>query len=148
MGKLAFAAVLAACIAVEIASAEAAIVVVSTTIQAAVNRAKPGDIILVPPRTYRETVRVLKDNITILGSEGAIIDAHGFSNGIHVGADIFGQGPNGVPVCPAVAVKNFTLIGLTVQNAVNNGIFLSGVDTYTLSWTPKMRQLAKVEPCP
>jgi parallel beta-helix repeat protein len=49
-----------------------------------------------------------------------------------VGADIFGQGPNGTPVCPAVAVKNFTLIGLTIQNAVSNGIFLSGVDTYTL----------------
>jgi pectin methylesterase-like acyl-CoA thioesterase len=75
MGKLTFAAVLAACAAVEIASAEAAVVVVSTTIQAAVNKAKPGDIILVPPGRYRETVRVLKDNITILGPEGAIICA-------------------------------------------------------------------------
>ena len=53
--------------------------------------------IVVPPRTYRETVHVLKDNITILGSEGAIIDARGFPNGIHVGAEIFGQGPNGIP---------------------------------------------------
>jgi parallel beta-helix repeat protein len=133
MGKLTFAAALAVCAAVEIASAEAAVVVVSTTVQAAVNKAKPGDTILVPPGMYRETVRVLKDNLTILGSEGAIIDAHGFANGIHVGADIFGQGPNGIPVCPAVAVKNFTLIGLTIQNAVNNGIFLSGVDTYILA---------------
>ena len=132
MGKLTFAAALAACAAVEIASAGATVVVVSTTIQAAVNKARPGDIVLVPPRTYQETVRVLKDNITILGSEGAIIDARGYSNGIHVGADIFGQGPNGTPVCPPVAVKNFTLIGLTIQNAVSNGIFLSGVDTYTL----------------
>ena len=130
MGKLIFAAVLTVC-AVEIASAKAAVVVVSTTVQAAVNKARPGDIILVPPGTYRETVRVLKDNITILGSEGAVIEARGFANGIHVGADIFAQGPN--PVCPAVAVKNFTLIGLTIQNAVNNGIFLSGVDTYTLA---------------
>src|SRR5439155_16762467 len=89
MGKLTFAAALAVCAAVEIASAEAAVVVVSTTMQAAVNEAKPGDIILVPPGTYRETVRVLKDHITILGSEGAIIDGTGFANGIHVGADIF-----------------------------------------------------------
>ena len=133
MGKLALATALAACAAVGIASAEAAIVVVSNTIQAAVSKAKPGDVILVPPGTYRETVRVLKDNITILGSEGAIIDASSFANGIHVGVDIFGQGPNGNPVCPAVAVKNFTLIGLTIQNAVSNGIFLSGVDTYTLA---------------
>jgi parallel beta-helix repeat protein len=132
MGKLTFAAALAACAAVEIASAEAAVVLVSTTIQAAVDKARPGDIIVVPPRTYWETVHVLKDNITILGSEGAIIDARRFPNGIHVGADIFGQGPNGTPVCPPVAVKNFTLIGLTIQNAVSNGIFLSGVDTYTL----------------
>ena len=132
MGKLTFAAALAACAAVEIASAEAAVVVVSTTIQAAVDKARPGDVIVVPPRTYWETVHVLKDNITILGSEGAIIDARRFPNGIHVGADIFGQGPNGTPVCPPVTVRNFTLIGLTIQNAVSNGIFLSGVDTYTL----------------
>jgi len=133
MAKLTFAVALAACAAVKIASAEAAVVVVSTTMQAAVNKAKPGDTILVPPGTYRETVRVLKDNITILGSKGAIIDASGFANGIHVGADIFVPVPNGIPICPAVAVKNFTLIGLTIQNAVNNGIFLSGVDTYTLA---------------
>jgi parallel beta-helix repeat protein len=75
----------------------------------------------------------LKDNITILGSEGAIIEASGFANGIHVGAEIFAQVPNGIPVCPAIAVKNFTLIGLTIQNAVENGIFLSGLDTYTLA---------------
>jgi parallel beta-helix repeat protein len=133
MNKLTFTAALAVCAAVAAASAEAAVVVVSTTIQAAVNKANPGDFILVPPRTYRETVRVLKDNITILGPEGAIIDAHSFANGIHVGADIFGQGPNGIPVCPEVAVKNFTLIGLTIQNARSNGIFLSGVETYTLA---------------
>jgi parallel beta-helix repeat protein len=133
MGKLTLTVALVGCAAVGIASAEAAIVVVSNTIQAAVSKAKPGDIILVPPGTYRETVRVLKDNITILGSEGAIIDASGFANGIHVGADIFGQGPNGIPICPAVAVKHFTLIGLTIQNAVNNGIFLSGVDNYILA---------------
>jgi parallel beta-helix repeat protein len=133
MGKLTLAATLAACAAFEIASAEAAVLVVSKSIQAAVNEANPGDTIFVPPGTYRETVRILKDSITILGSEGAIIDARGFANGIHVGADIFGPGPNGIPVCPAVAVRNFTLIGLTIQNARSNGIFLSGVDTYTLA---------------
>ena len=58
-----------------------------------------------------------------MGPEDTIIDASGFANGIHVGAEIFGYGPNGVPVCPAVAVKNFTLIGLTIQNAVSNGVF-------------------------
>jgi parallel beta-helix repeat protein len=131
MRKLAFSAALALSAAVEIASAEAAVVVVSKSIQAAVDEAKPGDVIFVPPGTYRETVRVLKDGITILGAEGAIIDASGFAHGIHVGAEIFNEGPN--PVCPAVAVKDFTLIGLTIQNANANGIFLSAVDTYTLT---------------
>jgi parallel beta-helix repeat protein len=107
--------------------------VVSGSIQIAVNQAKPGDIILVPPGMYRETVLVLKDDITIVGPKSAVIDARGFPNGIHVGADIFAQGPNVVPTCPAVAVKNFTLTGLTIQNAANNGIFLSGVDGYTLT---------------
>src|ERR1700746_4028711 len=112
MGKLTFAAALPACAAAEIFSAEAAVVVVSTTIQAAVDKANADDTILVPPGTYRGTVRVLKDNITILGSEGAIIDAKGFANGIQVGADSFAQVPNEIPVCPAIAVKKFTLIGI------------------------------------
>ena len=49
MRKLAFSAALALCNAVGIASAEAAIVVASKSIQAAVNAANPGDIIFVPP---------------------------------------------------------------------------------------------------
>jgi pectin methylesterase-like acyl-CoA thioesterase len=123
MGKLTLAAAVAACAGIEIASADAAVLVASKSIQAAAIEAKPGDTIFVPPGTYRETVRVLKDNITILGSEGAIIEANGFANGIHVGAEIFAQVPNGIPVCPAIAVKNFTLIGLTIRNAVENGSF-------------------------
>ena len=131
MRNLAFAAALTFSAAFEIASADAAVLVVSKSIQAVVNAANPGDVIFVPPGTYRETVRTLQDNITILGSEDAIIDASGFDNGIHVGADIFREGPS--PVCPAIAVRNFTLIGLTIQNAKANGIFLSALDTYTLT---------------
>jgi hypothetical protein len=123
MGKLTLAAAVAACAGIEIAAADAAVLVASKSIQAAVNEAKPGDTIFVPPGTYRETVRVLKDNITILGSEGAIIEANGFTNGIHVGAEIFAQVPNGIPICPAVAVKNFTLIGLTIQSRRERHLF-------------------------
>ena len=92
MGRLALAAVVVACAATATVSAKADIVPVSATIQAAVDAAKPGDAIFVPPGTYHETVRVLKDNITIFGPENAVVDASGFTNGIHVGADI-GGGP-------------------------------------------------------
>jgi parallel beta-helix repeat protein len=111
--------------------AKADIIPVSSTIQAAVDAAEPGDIIVVPPGTYRESVRVLKDNLTIVGPEKAIIDASGFVNGIHVGADIFAPSQN--PVCPATAVHNFAVTGLTVRNAASNGIFLSGVDGYVIA---------------
>jgi parallel beta-helix repeat protein len=131
MDKLALAATIVMCVASEIVPAKADIVPVSSTIQAAVDAAEPGDIIIVPPGTYRESVRVLKDNITIVGPEKAIIDASGFVNGIHVGADIFAPSKN--PVCPATAVHNFTVAGLTVRNAEFNGIFLSGVDGYVIA---------------
>src|SRR5258708_34183843 len=107
MGKLTLAATLAACAAFEIASAEAAVLVVSKSIQVAVNEANPGDTIFVPPGTYRETVRILKDSITILGSAVAIIDASGCPNDIHVGPDIFGPDPNAIPVPPPGAVGTF-----------------------------------------
>src|SRR6185436_19443704 len=60
------------------------VIVVSSTIQAALDAANPGDTILVPPGTYRENLRVTKDNITIAGSRGAVIDA-GNRIGIRVG---------------------------------------------------------------
>ncbi len=80
MAKLAAAAAAAMCAAS--VSAQADIVPVSSTIQA-VDAAKPGDIVFVPPGTYPETVTVLKNNITILGPKSAVIDASGFVNGIH-----------------------------------------------------------------
>src|SRR6266542_2474934 len=51
---------------------------VTTTIQAAVDAAMPGDTVLVPPGTYRESVLIDKSDLTLRGSRGAEIDAHGF----------------------------------------------------------------------
>ncbi len=66
---------------------------VTTTIQAAVDAAMPGDTVVVPPGTYRESVLIDKSDLTVRGSRGAIIDAQGFTNGIRVGSGEETPGP-------------------------------------------------------
>jgi parallel beta-helix repeat protein len=107
-------------------------IVVTTTIQAAVDAAQPGDTVLVPPGTYRESVQVTKSHLTITGSRAAVLDAAGFSTGIRVGTGrISRDGP--VPTCPALAVEGFTLKGLTITHGGFSGVFLVGVDGYHLT---------------
>jgi parallel beta-helix repeat protein len=109
-------------------------IVVTTTIQAAVDAAQPGDTILVPPGTYRESVLVTKSHLTIAGSTAAIIDAAGFRTGIRVGTGSISRG-GPVPTCPPLAVDGFTLKGLTVKHASFSGVFLAGVTGYHLTGT-------------
>ena len=109
-------------------------IVVTTTIQAAVDAAQPGDTILVPPGTYRESVLVAKSHLTIVGSHAAIMDAAGFRTGIRVGAGSISRG-GPVPSCPSLAVEGFTLQGLTIRHASFSGVFLVGVDGYHLTGT-------------
>jgi parallel beta-helix repeat protein len=96
----------------------------STTIQAAVDVAQPGDTIVIPPGLYRENVRVTKDHITIRGSRGAVMDGAGLSgnSGIRV-----------APVAPASRINGFVLFGLTIQNYSKNGVLLSRVDNFQIS---------------
>ena len=109
-------------------------ILVTTTIQAAVDAAQPGDTILVPPGTYRESVLVNKSHLTIAGSPAAVIDAEGFPTGIRVGTGRISQdGP--VPTCPPLAVEGFTLKGLTITHGGFSGAFLVGVDGYRLTGT-------------
>jgi parallel beta-helix repeat protein len=109
-------------------------IVVTTTIQAAADAAQPGDTILVPPGTYRESVLVDKSDLTIVGTPAAIIDAAGFRTGIRVGTGrISRDGP--APACPPLAVTGFTLSGLTITHAGFSGVFLIGVDGYHLTGT-------------
>ena len=58
---------------------QAKVIVVSTTIQAAVNAASSGDIVSVPAGTYRESVLVTKSGITIEGSRDAVLDGAGLA---------------------------------------------------------------------
>ena len=90
-----------------------------TTIQAAVDAAEPGDLILISPGTYKEGVTVETENLVIRGTDRntVIIDGE-FTreNGIKILAD-------------GVAVEN-----LTARNNTANGVFWTGSyeDNYVL----------------
>src|SRR6266702_7124990 len=104
-------------------SAGAAQLVVTTTIQAAVDLANPGDTVRVPPGVYHENVRVTKNNITINGSPGAILDGTGLT------------GDSGIRVqslTPPLRIDGFTLSGLQIQNYSFNGVLLIEVDNFQI----------------
>lgn len=104
------------------AQAQTNIVLVSTTIQAAVDAANPGDTVRVPPGVYHENVLVSKDNISIEGSRGAILDGTGLA------------GNSGITVrAPSPArINGFKLTGLQIQNYSRNGVILVRVDNYQI----------------
>jgi parallel beta-helix repeat protein len=100
------------------------VVVVSTTIQAAVDAANPGDTVRVPPGLYRENVLVSKDNLSIEGRPGAVLDGTGL------------PGPSGItvrPPSPFTRISGFRLSGLLIQNYSRNGVILIRVDDYQIT---------------
>ena len=86
------------------------------TIQAAVDAAAPGALILVGPGTYNEAVNVTTDNLTIRGLDRNEVVLDGqleLDNGIRI------LGASGV-----------TVENLTAMNYTRNGFFWTGVDGY------------------
>lgn len=114
------------------ATAWAKTIKVTDTIQAAVDAASPGDTVKVPPGVYHESVLVTTSDLTIEGSNAAVLEASGYQYGIVVGDQPTGDPPV-FPGCPPVSVHNFTLDGLTIQNAEDTGIFMRGVDTFRVT---------------
>lgn len=107
------------------AASLAADIVVTTTIQAAVDAAQPGDTITVPPGTYRETVNVTKPALTIAGPRDAVLDGTGL--GARIGIR--------VRSVDGSRIEGFTLRGLTVRGYDFTGVQLSGVDNFRLTGT-------------
>src|SRR5690606_29983011 len=94
------------------------------TIQAAVDAAEPGDLVLISPGVYEEAVDVTTDRLTIRGLDrNEVVLDGGFEleNGIRVLAD-------------GVAVEN-----MTAQNYTTNGFFWTGVTGYRGSYLTAYR---------
>jgi len=97
----------------------------SPTIQGAVDKAKPGDLVLVAPGVYKEAVKVTTDGIVIRGVDRntTILDGQfKKDNGIFV------VGANGV------AVEN-----MTARNYTTNGFFWNAVLGYRGSYLTAYR---------
>jgi plastocyanin len=89
------------------------------TIQAAVDAARPGDLVLVGPGVYREEVKVTVPSLVIRGRDRDRVVVDGEF-----------QRPNGISVtADGVAVEN-----LTVRNALINGLFWTGARGYRASY--------------
>lgn len=94
-----------------------------TSIQAAVNAASPGAVIHIEPGVYNEAIVVNKANIKLIGLTGAnnrrviIQNPGGMDDGIRV----------------LDAGDGFVLRNVTVQNFLENGVFLVRVNGFKLS---------------
>ena len=91
-----------------------------STIQRAVDAARPGDLVLVSPGIYRESVRVTTPYLTIRGTDrnGVILDGRF-------------RRPNGIHVLEADGV---TVENMTARHFTLNGFYWIGVEGYRGSY--------------
>ncbi len=95
------------------------------TIQAAVDAAKPGDMILINEGVYKEAVDVTTENLTIRGMDRNKVILDGefkLENGIRV-----------------LDAKSVVIENMTARNYTSNGFFWTGVDGYRGSYLTAYR---------
>jgi parallel beta-helix repeat protein len=93
------------------------------SIQAAIDAARPGDLIEIDPGTYAEAIHIAVPRLTVVGRGGR--------SGAGVVIENPGGADNGVTVAPGSDA--FALVNVTVSGFGENGVFLSGVHGFLLS---------------
>ncbi|MFF4954694.1 right-handed parallel beta-helix repeat-containing protein [Streptomyces chattanoogensis] len=94
------------------------------TIQAAVDAARPGDTVVIPPGVYRESVLITKPRVTLRGAGGKTV----ISPPAERAENACGQQGNGICVIggPGHRLRGVTIRSLTVAGFKKNGIWASG----------------------
>jgi parallel beta-helix repeat protein len=134
----ALAALLAACALAAPASARKRVVRPGHSIQAAINASKPGDTIALTKGTYRESLQISTNRLTLQGNHATLMQpakpastvCNQLSSGQVVGVCIVGKvtlptGPNGSPTVKH-RVKHVTVMGLTIKGFTGDGSLLFG----------------------
>jgi hypothetical protein len=84
------------------------------SIQEAIDAAKPGDAIYIEPGTYREALKISKDNLKLIGLNGAAKE------------QVILENPGGMEKCISTANgKNIEIINITAKNFTDIGTNIS-----------------------